>query len=90
MSDKEKKRAGVEILDNENLPTLLVDNLVITTRKDGLHFIRLTTALPEGLKEQVRMMVPDNSLKVMLDVLCAHCDHWPEKLKESEEPSVQD
>ena len=86
MSGKKKKKV-VEILTNENLPTLLVDNLAITTRTDGLHFIRFTTALPEGLKEQVRMMVPDERMKRMLDALCSHCDHYPAKPKSRKKSS---
>jgi len=75
--DKDKK--VIEIHTNEALPTLFVDNLTITKRADGMYFIRFTTALPEGWKEQSRMMIPKDSLVAMLDVLCKQCDYFPLK-----------
>lgn len=75
--DKDKK--VIEIHTNEALPTLFVDNLTITKRADGMYFIRFTTALPEGWKEQSRMMIPGESLIRMLDVLCKQCDYFPTK-----------
>ena len=80
MSGK-KKKTIIKMRLNENLLTVLVDNLMITTRNDGLHLIRFTASLPEGLKEQVRMMVPDERLKRMLDALCSHSNHYPKKPK---------
>jgi len=73
----------VKLVVNDSLPTLLVDNLNISTRTDGLFFIRLITNLPEGMKEQARVMVPEQSLKRMLEVLCSQVDHYPSKKKAS-------
>ena len=67
---------------NENLQTLFVDSLFIRSRTDGFHYVRLATSLPEGFKEQARLIVPDEGLKNMLDVLCSHCNHWPQKSKD--------
>jgi hypothetical protein len=75
--DKDKK--VIEIHTNEALPALFVDNLTITKRADGMYFIRFTTALPEGWKEQSRMMIPGESLTRMLDVICKQCDYFPTK-----------
>ena len=74
-----KEEQSIQIKINDNLPILLVDNLTISTRSDGLHIVRFTTQLQEGIKEQARMMIPENSMKAMLDVLCSHCDYYPAK-----------
>ena len=86
MSDNKKKKT-LKLRLNENLPTVFVDNLVIATRSDGLNFLRFATALPEGLKEEARMLIPTESLKRMLDVLCKQCDYFPVKPKPKSESS---
>jgi hypothetical protein len=78
MSESKEKKV-IEIHANEALPTLFVDNLAVTKRGDDMYFIRFTTALPEGFKEQSRMMIPKDSLVAMLDVLCKQCDYFPTK-----------
>jgi hypothetical protein len=75
----DKDKHVIELHTNEALPALFVDNLAIMTRADGMFFLRFFSALPEGLKEQSRMMVPRDSLTQMIDVLCRHCDHFPVK-----------
>jgi hypothetical protein len=86
MSDKGKKDLP-QIPINEGLPTVFVDNLMISTRSDGLNYLRFTTALPEGFKEEARMMVPMENLKRMIDVLCKQCNHFPVKPKPKAETS---
>ena len=83
MSDNRKKkiREIPEIPINEALPTVFVDNLMISTRSDGLNYLRFSTALPEGSKEEARMMIPMENLKRMIDVLCKQCDYFPTKPK---------
>jgi len=76
---KEKDKPTIRIHSNEELPILFVDNLVVTERNDGMYFVRFLTVLPEGLKEQSRMIIPKNSLVRMLDVLCKQCGHFPAK-----------
>jgi len=66
---------------NEAIPTVFVDNLMISTRSDGLNYLRFYTSLPEGLREETRLMVPRESLKRIIDVLCQQCDHFPVKPK---------
>ena len=64
---------------NNNLSTIFVDGLKISSRKDGIHLIQFSTILPDGIKEQLRIVVPDHSLREMLDVLCKHIGHYPAK-----------
>lgn len=75
--DKDKDKKVISFNTNETLSTLFVDNLTVTKRADDMYFIRFTTALPEGWKEQSRMMIPKASLVAMLDVLCKQCDYFP-------------
>jgi hypothetical protein len=77
-SDEQKTPIAIQL--NSILPTIFVDNLNITTRSDGVHLIRLLSRLPEGLKEESRVMVPNQALRSMLDVLCAHADYYPERV----------
>ena len=70
-----------KVMANENLPIVLVDQLAITSRTDGIHFVRFMTALPDGHREQCRIMIPDANLRRMLDVLCRHCNHYPDRGK---------
>jgi len=79
MASNKKQKKTTELHINDRLPTLIVDNLSIANRTDGLYFIRLTTHLPEGFKEQARVMVPTASLKRMLDVLCSKSNYYPKK-----------
>ena len=80
MSDNKKKKIP-EIPLDETLSTVFVDNLMVSTRSDGLNYLRFSTALPEGLKEEARMMVPMGNLKRMIDVLCKQCNYFPVKPK---------
>ena len=86
MPDNKKKKIP-EIPINETLATVFVDHLSISIRSDGLGYLRFGTALPEGLKEEARMMIPVESLKRMIDVLCQQCDHFPAKPKPKTETS---
>lgn len=75
-----EKKNVLEVYANQSLSTVFVDNLAVTKRGDGMYFLRLTALLPEGLKEQAQIIVPDRALKKMLDVLCRICDHFPAKV----------
>ena len=77
--ESDERKAPTAIQLNSSLPTMFIDNLNITTRADGLHLIRLLSRLPEGLKEESRIMVPSQALRNMLDVVCAYVDYYPEK-----------
>lgn len=80
MPDKDKKEVA-EFLVNNALSTVFVDNLMVATRSDGLNLVRFTTSLPGGLKEEARMIIPMESLKRMLEVLCKQCNYFPVKQK---------
>ena len=80
MADNKDERL-VELKTNDGLPTLFIDNLVINTRSDKHYLVRFATELPEGLREQARVLVPEDHLKRMLDVLCKHVGHFPSKPK---------
>ena len=71
----------VDIVINDTLPAVFVDNLAVQSRPDNLHLVRFLTGFPEGLKEQVRVMIPNESMTRMLDALCKHCDYFPTKPK---------
>lgn len=86
MPDNKKKKI-LEIRINETLATVFVDNLMISTRTDGLNYLRFCTALPEGLKEEARMMIPMENLKRMIDILCNQCNYFPAKPKPKNETS---
>jgi len=77
---EEKDEKAIKIQLNPILPTLFLDNLLVTSRTDNHHLIRLTTSLPEGTwQEQVRFIVTREDLKRMLDTLCAISNHYPVK-----------
>ena len=82
MSTENKEKNVVKVILNDNLPALMVDNLSISSRKDGLHYIRLLTELPEGKKEQVRFLVPNLALQNMIKALCSHIGYYPKKTTE--------
>ena len=73
----EKKAEEYKILADPANPTLFIDNLFVTSRNDGMFLVRFMTALPESLKEEVRMVVPKANMEKMLDVLCNHVNHFP-------------
>jgi hypothetical protein len=91
MSTK-KKQEIPDIPINEKLATVFVDNLMVSTRSDGLNYLRFSTTLPEGLKEEARMMIPMENLKRMIDILCKQCGHFPTKpkaiIKSSKKPGL--
>jgi hypothetical protein len=80
MPDKEKK-ALAGIIVNNALSTVFVDNLTVSTRSDGMNLVRFTAALPEGFKEEARLVIPTENLKRMLEVLCEQCNYFPTKKK---------
>lgn len=67
------------------IPTHFVDNLAVTTRSEKLYLLRFLIALPEGLTEQIRAIIPRENITRMIDVLCKHCDHYPEKVQKAKE-----
>jgi len=82
---KEKKEKAVPFMLNPLLPVVHFDHLTITARGDGLQFLRLSTALPEGIVEQARLLVQDARLRRMIDVLCRHCNYYPTQVEKTQD-----
>ena len=66
-----------KIVLNDTMPTLFVDGMMISTRTDGLHLIRLLTSLPKSIREQVRFIIPDEELKLIVDAICRYLNYTP-------------
>lgn len=81
---EEKNEKTLKIFTDASLPTLFVDNLVLTVRSDDICLIRLLTALPENLKGEARIIVPKANLEKMLDVLCETSNYYPTPKKKGE------
>ena len=79
MPKKDKEPDVTSIRVNQNLATLFVDNLNMTTRDDGFAFLRFLALHPEGFTEQCRFMVHEKRLKVMIDLMCSLIDYYPVK-----------
>ena len=76
-----EKKEEIRIIANDMLPVVFADNLTVNKREDNIHLLRFLSSLPEGLKEQFRVMIPEASLHKMLDVLCQFSDYYPSRKK---------
>ncbi len=74
----EQKPPRVEFL-NDSLPTLFVDNIHLYTRNDGMSLLRFMSDLPEGRKEQARLMVTRDKLHALIDDMCRTLEYYPKK-----------
>ena len=79
MPADKKTKETIKLIGNENLLTVFVDNLIINKRTDSMYNLRFASNLPEGLKEQARMIIPEKNLMQMLDALCNLCNYYPVK-----------
>ena len=68
-----------KVITNENLPTLYIDGIHISHRKDGMNYLSLRTALPDSSIEQVRLMINDHHLISIIDTICRVIEYFPEK-----------
>jgi hypothetical protein len=71
-----------EVYLNDDLPILYVDTCAISSRKGGFNYLSFATNTPNTAKtivEQVRLIIDDESLRIMLDHLCKSISHFPEK-----------
>ena len=71
-----------EVYLNDDLPILYVDTCAISSRKGGFNYLSFATNTPNTAKsivEQVRLIIDDKSLRVILDDLCKGINHFPEK-----------
>ncbi len=72
-----KKDKAVQITARTDVPTIWVDNLNIGIRGDDICLLRFTTALPEGLVEQVKIMTSRERLRNFIDLLCSTIGYYP-------------
>jgi hypothetical protein len=75
------KKKEPKVTFNESLPIIPVDNLWINVSKDGLCYLRFFLVLPEEAREQAKLLIQENDLRSILDELCKHLNHFPEKKK---------
>jgi hypothetical protein len=68
---------------NNNLPTLYIDDIDISLRKDGMNYLSFTTNTPDLIVEQVRLMIDDEDLRYIIDDLCLATNYFPQKPKKS-------
>jgi hypothetical protein len=72
--------ANKEVLIRHELPTTFADNLTISTRSDGMVMLQFFAMLPNRVsREEARLMVTAAGLKNMLETMCRHTGHYPEK-----------
>jgi hypothetical protein len=82
------KAKPIEVYRNDTLPIVFVDAIQIGRRKDGLIYLSFATQIPDYIMEQVRLVVNDESLHMMVDELCQITDYFPEKpAKKTRRPS---
>jgi hypothetical protein len=67
-----------KVIFNESLPIIPVDGFTLSIRKeDRLCYLKFFVSLPEGVKEQAKLMIMEKDLRTMLDELCDNLDHFP-------------
>lgn len=67
---------------NDGLPVLYVDTCATSHRGDGLNYLSFATNTPNtpvGVIEQVRLIIDDESLQLIIDDLCRSIDYFPEQ-----------
>ena len=74
-----KQKPSEQLHTNDALPTLAVDSLTVFSRLDDMSLLRFSTSLPEGIFEQVRLLISQKDLLGMTDTLCEALDHYPVK-----------
>ena len=67
------------IKSNDSLPLLYVDGISTNKRQDGVYLIKFLASLPDGLIEQVRLMVHDKAVRMIIDNLCKNSGYYPDK-----------
>jgi len=83
-----RKNSKPKEIINNDLPTLYVDGMSISHRADGINYVSLTTNIPDYIVEQVRLIIDDEHLRIIIDGLCKILDYFPEKpIKKRRGPS---
>jgi len=78
-----------EVYLNDDLPILYVDTCAVSSREGGFNYLSFATNTPNAAKsivEQVRLIIDDKSLRVILDGLCTAINHFPERPRGTQNP----
>jgi len=76
-----------EIYLNDTLPIIYVDSIHTRHRDDGFNYLSLATRTPYRFVEQVRLMIEDKSLRIIIDDICQTINYYPEKPSKKEKGS---
>jgi len=85
-----RKATRQEIYFNNDLPILYVDTVAISHRADGFNYLSFATDIPNTpyrIVEQVRLVIDDESLHIIIDELCRSTNYFPEKPRKKERGS---
>jgi hypothetical protein len=74
-----------EIIPNNNLPTLFIDGILVSVRRDKSFFVRLISHLPDGDHEEAKFMIQKDRLINFIDIFCEAAEYYPEKQKITKE-----
>ena len=83
MSAREKA-APKEVQINNALPILYVDAIDTRRREDGFNYLSFATNAPHAIVEQVRLVVEDESLHMIIDDICRTINYYPKKPSKKE------
>lgn len=79
---KEVSPQSTQVHLNDDLPVLYVDTCATSHSDDGMNYLSFATNTPNtpvGVVEQVRLIIDDKSLQLIIDALCRSIDYFPEK-----------
>jgi hypothetical protein len=79
-----------EVYLNDALPIVYVDACAISRGRGGINFLSFATSTPNTAKsivEQVRLIIDDTSLRIVVDDLCKTIDYYPEKPRKTRKRS---
>jgi len=82
-----KKATPTETYINNDLPLLYVDDVYTRHRVDGINYLSFRTSLPDLVVEQVRLMIDDEHLHLIIDYLCQATNYFPKKTSETKRGS---
>jgi hypothetical protein len=75
----EKNINKPEFQINNALPSLFIDGVSISNRKDNIFLVRLLTHLPDGSSEQSRFFITKDRFCSILNTMCESANHYPIK-----------
>ena len=80
---KKDNQKSSKVIFNHNLPTLHIDGIMVSLRKDGVCFLSCITETPEGAFEQCRFFINEDDLKIVIDSLCETTQYCPKPAKKT-------